>query len=139
MAGVILVVSYIYNLFSRRSGVWFMVATGSLTVMSLALSNIIADTDHRELLPVLIGGAVFVYLWWLSVLVFDLTFIWHQYIRNSLALRRMQECFNNSYRQPFVSRGIGTAEKLVASGVARGAALVRTSVEQVKRIMPTGN
>jgi hypothetical protein len=68
----------------------------------------------------------------LSVLVFDLTFIWHQYIRNALALHRMQECFNNSYRQPFVSRSIGTTERLVASGVARGAAMVCNSVKQAK-------
>ncbi len=139
MAVVILVASYIYNLFSRHSGVWFMVAVGSLTAFTLALSNIIADTDHKAILPVLIGGVAFLYLWWLSVLVFDLTFIWHQYIRNSLALHRMQDCFNKKYRQPLVSRSISTTQKFVAAGVARGAAMVQNSVKQAKRIMPIGN
>lgn len=138
IALVILVVSYLYNLFSRRSGVWFMVAVGSTVAGSLVLARIVADSDHKTILPVLIGSAAFIYLWWLAVLVFDLTFIWHQYIRNALALERMQECFNNCYQQPFVSRGIATAEQVVAGGVAQGAALVRNSVNQVKRLMPTG-
>lgn len=139
MALVILQLSYLYNFFSRRSGVWFMVAVGSAVAFSLILVNVIADADHLEILPVLIGGGAFLYLWWLSVLVFDLSFIWHQYIRNSLALRRMQDCYDNSYRQPFVSRGIGATEKYVASGVARGAEMVRNSVNRAMRIMPGGN
>lgn len=138
MAVVILVASYIYNLFSRRSGVWFMVAIGTAVALVLVFANIIIDTDHKTIVPVLMGSAAFIYLWWLAVLVFDLTFIWHQYIRNALALRRMQECFSNSYQQPFVSRSIAPAKKLVASGVARSAALVRNSVNQVKRFMPSG-
>lgn len=104
ISAVILVASYLYNFFSRRSGVWFMVTVGSLTAITLVLLNINSNKDHQAIFPVLIGGAIFLYLWWLSVLVFDLSFIWHQYIRNSLALHRMQACFKKRYRQPIVSR-----------------------------------
>lgn len=136
MAAVILVASYIYNFFSRRSGVWFMVAIGTALALVLVFANIITDTDHTTILPVLIGSAAFIYLWWLSVLVFDLTFIWHQYIRNALALRRMHECFNNSYRQPFVSRCISATENFVASSVARSVAMVDNTVKFTKKILP---
>ena len=39
--------------------------------------------------PVLLSGAVFLYLWWLAALIFDLGFVWQRYIRNSLANDRL--------------------------------------------------
>ena len=31
----------------------------------------------------LLGGLAFVYLWWLAVVMFDLIFVWHHYVRGS--------------------------------------------------------
>src|SRR5262249_17722516 len=31
--------------------------------------------------PVVLAGAAFLYLWWLAALTFDLSFVWHLYIR----------------------------------------------------------
>jgi hypothetical protein len=31
----------------------------------------------------LIGGALFLYLWWLAVVMFDLIFVWHRYVRGT--------------------------------------------------------
>lgn len=45
--------------------------------------------------PVVIGSLAFLYLWWLSMLLFDLTFIWHRYIRHSTTNDRLREW--NSY------------------------------------------
>lgn len=131
IAAVILVASYLYNFFSRRSGVWFMVTVGSLMVITLVLMNIFMAPTHKEIFPVLIGGAAFLYLWWLSVLVFDLTFIWHQYIRNSLALHRMQDCFNNRYRQPMVSR--------LTTLCCRRGSIDPPAVEKARKRPPTGH
>ncbi len=39
--------------------------------------------------PVLLSGAIFLYLWWLAALIFDLGFVWHRYIRHSLATDRL--------------------------------------------------
>lgn len=36
--------------------------------------------------PVFLGGAAFLYLWWLAALIFDLVFVWHRYIRSSRAV-----------------------------------------------------
>ncbi len=33
--------------------------------------------------PILVGGAFFLYLWWLAALLFDLVFVWHRNIRHS--------------------------------------------------------
>jgi hypothetical protein len=34
--------------------------------------------------PVLLAGAACLYLWWLAALVFDLSFVWHRYVRRSV-------------------------------------------------------
>ena len=37
--------------------------------------------DDPELWPVLLGGVFAFYLWWLATLLFDLTVVWHHYVR----------------------------------------------------------
>ncbi len=45
----------------------------------------------RPLWPVALATAAFIYLWWLAACMFDLAFIWHRYIRNSVAVERLNE------------------------------------------------
>lgn len=62
---------------------------GAIQVTLIVLYRIIwpAAADHHEhpLWPLLLAGAAFLYLWWLAVLLFDLVFVWHRYVRNSVA------------------------------------------------------
>lgn len=44
-----------------------------------------ADRHEHPLWPLFLAGAAFLYLWWLAVLLFDLIFVWHRYVRNSVA------------------------------------------------------
>ena len=46
---------------------------------------------HPPIWPVLVGGAAFLYLWWLAALIFDLAFVWQRYVRNSVANDRLKE------------------------------------------------
>ena len=39
--------------------------------------------------PVFVAGVAFLYLWWLGILVFDLAFMWHRYIRRSVAAENL--------------------------------------------------
>ena len=39
--------------------------------------------DAAPLWQLLLGSAGFFYLWWLGILLFDLSFVWHLYIRHS--------------------------------------------------------
>ncbi len=41
--------------------------------------------------PVVLGGALFLYLWWLAVIWFDLVVTWHHYIRRSAVVDRLKE------------------------------------------------
>jgi hypothetical protein len=46
-----------------------------------------AALDLGPIWPVFLAGAAFLYLWWLAIVTFDLTFVWHLYIRFSAAQR----------------------------------------------------
>lgn len=55
-----------------------------IAAVSLYLGEFLSGAkDHGDLWPVFLAGALFVYLWWLVVLLFDLIFVWHRYIRRS--------------------------------------------------------
>ena len=41
-------------------------------------------TSRPSVVPVLLSGAAFLYLWWLAALIFDLSFVWHRYVRHSV-------------------------------------------------------
>jgi hypothetical protein len=41
--------------------------------------------------PAFSAGGIFLYLWWLAALIFDLSFVWHRYIRRNVALSHMDE------------------------------------------------
>jgi hypothetical protein len=59
-------------------------------------------TIHPPVWPVLLSGAAFLYLWWLAALIFDLAFVWHRYVRRSVAndlLRQWQH-----YQLPAATR-----------------------------------
>lgn len=48
--------------------------------------------------PVVLAGAAFLYLWWLAILIFDLAFVWHRYVRRSTTNDRLREW--NPYKLP---------------------------------------
>ncbi len=54
----------------------------------------LAEKGKHALWPVLLAFGAFVYLWWLAILLFDLVFVWHRYIRSSVGpkvLRAMRQ------------------------------------------------
>ena len=48
-------------------------------------------TAREPVWPVLVAGALFLYLWWLATLLFDMAFVWQRYIRRSVAHDRLRE------------------------------------------------
>jgi hypothetical protein len=56
-----------------------------------------APSEHvGAVWPVFVALAAFLYVWWLATLLFDLTVIWHWYIRNAQMLERMDEIMGGS-------------------------------------------
>ena len=50
-----------------------------------------AALDRGPIWPVFLGGAAALYLWWLAIVLFDLTFVWHLYIRFSGAQKYIDD------------------------------------------------
>jgi hypothetical protein len=42
---------------------------------------------HPPLWPVVLSGLAFLYLWWLSALIFDLAFVWQKYVRSTSTVK----------------------------------------------------
>ncbi|SAK44505.1 hypothetical protein AWB82_00656 [Caballeronia glebae] len=63
-----------------------LVALGTLTMVLIVGVRLWGDLAGKPLWPVVLGGAFFLYAWWLAILIFDLAFVWHRYVRNSVAL-----------------------------------------------------
>lgn len=116
-AGIVLL-SYINPLVSDRSGSRFFIFVGALVAIALALAGIFSGS-HGDIMPVLIAGGMFLYLWWLSVIVLDLTFVWHRYIRGQAGLQTMRECSDGSYLQPYLSRTVTAGRNSMAAAVQR--------------------
>lgn len=47
---------------------------------------------NPPLWPVVLTGIAFLYLWWLSGLLFDLAFVWQRYVRQAASLGPFREC-----------------------------------------------
>jgi hypothetical protein len=61
-------------------GMRTLLIPGVLAVAYVVYTGFLQDSKG-ELWPVFPAAAVFLYLWWLVALIFDLTFVWHRYIR----------------------------------------------------------
>ncbi|MGI9087572.1 MAG: MFS transporter [Chthoniobacterales bacterium] len=86
---LIAVIALIGLLAATISAWWPRAGLKPLMWMSAALAAIVAHQlingrlGDATLWPVILAGAAFLYLWWLSALIFDLVFVWHRYIRFS--------------------------------------------------------
>jgi hypothetical protein len=84
--------SWTLSLFFPKWGMRSLLVPGVLCVgiyLYLFLKD--APTPHGPLWPVFLAGALFVYLWWLVALLFDLVFVWHRYIRRSGELKYLKD------------------------------------------------
>ena len=80
---------------SPRYGHYMLPALGvlaALGVVGTLLSQHLRHSDaSASLWPVVIALVLFFYVWWLSALLFDLSFIWRRYARHSVVRQRLAE------------------------------------------------
>ena len=69
-----------------------MILVSGAVLLTLALINESRATEkHGALWPVLVAILAFLYLWWLSSLLFDLLFVWHRYIQGDAAHKFLRQ------------------------------------------------
>ncbi|MBJ7310359.1 MFS transporter [Rugamonas sp. CCM 8940] len=87
---------------NRRRGRRTLIAAGATAVLLLVVLQIVAtdSQDPQPVWPLVLAGAAFLYLWWLGILVFDLAFIWHRYIRHSVAAETLHHWYQRMEAMP---------------------------------------
>ncbi|SPB13879.1 hypothetical protein NOV72_01144 [Caballeronia novacaledonica] len=91
-----------------------LVALGTLMMVLIVGVRLWGDLAGKPIWPVVLGGAFFLYAWWLAILIFDLAFVWHRYVRNSVALdtlRAWRENRCDAQPKPIMSMRAKAAKK----------------------------
>lgn len=81
VAGALALASWVAGMLFPSWGMRTLLIPGVLAVAYVAYDGFLRGSDGA-LWPVFPAAAVFFYLWWLVALMFDLTFVWHRYIRS---------------------------------------------------------
>jgi hypothetical protein len=84
LAGLVALIAWALGTVFPSSGMRTLLILGALAV-TYVVSTRFLDGKH-ELWQVFPAAAVFFYLWWLVALIFDLTFVWHRYIRSGVPI-----------------------------------------------------
>ena len=89
----------------------FPVMVGAMILAAAVLSRLFGDgVDFSEAASLLLGGSAFLLLWWLGMLLFGLTFVWHRYLRASVAVDAMRSWHQGRDAQPLPKMGLQRTE-----------------------------
>jgi len=94
-----------------------LIGVGILVIAFILSSRLLGvDTSpDQPVWPVLLAGAAFLYLWWLGILIFDLSFIWHRYIRRSVVEDTLRQWKRGHDARPNPKMGLGAPDSPASS------------------------
>ena len=78
----------------------WLIGTGAALIGYVVVTRLWESGSASPLWPMVLAGLAFLYLWWLGILLFDLTFVWHRYIRHSVALDTLRQWRRGSDAKP---------------------------------------
>jgi len=73
-----------------RVGRRVLVGAGSALLAVAIVLRTIHAPQSTAIWPLALAALIFLYLWLLAVMLFDLSFIWHRYVRNSVSLHALR-------------------------------------------------
>ena len=92
-------VSAVWSWFKPARGVRPLMVIGGATTAIMVLSLLLLEAkgsgavptrSSPDIWPLVLGGLLFLYLWWLATLILDLTIVWHSHVRWSGAIVSMR-------------------------------------------------
>jgi len=83
-----------------RIGRTWVIGAGVVILLLIVAKGVHELPAATRIWPTLLSAAGFLYLWWLGILLFDLTFVWHRYIRQSVAIETLNAWRNGIDAQP---------------------------------------
>jgi hypothetical protein len=84
-------VATVWSFWRPARGVWPLLGPGGLLSLAIMVQILRQDANDTTLWPILLGSALFLYAWWLATLLFDLSVVWHSYVRWSRAMDAMRQ------------------------------------------------
>lgn len=94
LAFLVLVAAYLLSRYKPAWGTQALLIPGGIgTIYALfhyIREQISSSPTVHQFWPMLLATALFLYVWWLVALLFDLVFVWHRYIRNEQKLRYLR-------------------------------------------------
>ena len=94
VAGVVVLLSFLIGVFRPQWGVkslLYVAAAGTVWRIAQLLEVFGETHDTGPLWPLVFAVALSIYLWWLGALLLDLVTVWHLYIRDFKAYRKLKE------------------------------------------------
>jgi hypothetical protein len=87
LAGVVAALSGIVVRRNPRQADLILVLAGLISTAGLIVRIVYlrGEEPRAEIWPVVLAAIAFFYLWWLTAMLFDLTFVWQRYVRESAA------------------------------------------------------
>ena len=104
---VVLLITVVASVWSYKKparGVWPLLGPGALGALAIVVRILRQDESDTEVWPIVLGSAAFLYLWWLATLLFDLSVVWHFYVRWSSAMDTMRQMIKTPEASPGVGR-----------------------------------
>ena len=103
---------------SRRT----LLVSGVLVIAYIVIARLLVggDMDAPPVWPVILAGGMFVYLWWLGIMLFDLTFIWHRYIREAVFVQALRSWRQHEDPKPRPLMGLGKKPSAAQASPSRG-------------------
>jgi hypothetical protein len=89
IAGALIAVVYLLGMMFPSWGLMPLVVLGTAAAAGVSWHYIAGAKEPGPMWPLVLAILGFLYLWWVAALFFDLTFVWHRYIRYSKALAMM--------------------------------------------------
>jgi hypothetical protein len=84
------VISGIFGRFAPQVGMKPLISLGGVAAFMI-LWHLISPLQDYSLWPLVLANVAFLYLWWLAALIFDLSYIWHQFIRSRRTTKTLQK------------------------------------------------
>ncbi len=90
VAAFVALISGLFTRASARHGHYMLPALGLVAAAGIVI-NLTRTPVGVSLWPVVLALVLFFYIWWLSALLFDLSFVWRRYARHAVVQERLAD------------------------------------------------
>jgi hypothetical protein len=100
---------------SRRT----LLGSAALAGSAIVIGRLAEMENAPPVWPIVVAGLMFIDLWWLGILMFDLTFVWHRYVREAVSVQVLRCWSPDEDAKPRKLMGFGLEQSALQSGAVQ--------------------